>query len=116
MKHSLANYPKQFLGCVVSPTKICLQFEEVDTKLRFKEGAEYIKLPSTHKAIAISPLGTDIDLLSVGCQMPVLEEALLSAVNALSIYKERHADTYLETYEKPLEDFLFLLKESVNKL
>ena len=82
IKHSIANYPESFLGCVVSPTKICVQYKEVESKLRYVEGGEYIKLPNTSKALPISVHGTEVDILAVGCQMPVLEDIQFGLIEA----------------------------------
>lgn len=83
MQHSLANYPKEFIECVVTKGKICLQFGNVDVKLRYKEGGEYIKLPSTVKALPIPVTGTKVDISAIGCQLPVLFSMLDDLVGAL---------------------------------
>jgi len=107
IKHSLANYPTHFLGTVVSENKICLQFENVQSKLRFRQGAEYIKLPDTHKALPISTQGTPIDILAVGCQLPTLFDAHLALIEA---YKEHH-----ERFNDPRTlNFLLELKGAVD--
>lgn len=110
MKHSIANYPKAFLGCVVSPTKICLQFEEVESKLRYKEGGTYVKLHDTSKALPISVLGTKIDILAVGCQMPELEALQSALIEAYIKYGRLHNETYHNTYFG--KEFLDFLKET----
>ena len=61
-----------FKGTVVSPTKICLQFEGVESKLRVMEGAEYIKMPDLSAGYTIKHTGSPVDVLAVGCQMPTL--------------------------------------------
>jgi len=106
MKHSLANYPTQFLGCVVSPNKICMQFSDVQSKLRFKQGAHYIKLPDTSKALPITPTGTDVDLLAVGCVMPVLEQTQLNLIQAYLEYGIKHSDSYRDKYSSEFLGFL----------
>ena len=93
MKNSLANYPSKFLGCVVSNHKICLQFGDVTSKLRFKEGAEYVKMPDTVKAIPIKTTGTDVDILAVGCPLPVLFELQLKLVQACGEHISRFEDS-----------------------
>lgn len=114
IKHSLANYPKQFLGCVVSPTKICLQFEDVQVKLRFKEGAQYVKMLDTSKALPISTLGTDVELTSVGCQMPVIEDLQLQLIEAYAKYALNHSATYSAEYNKQFLDFLIETRERID--
>lgn len=117
IKHSIANYPKGFLGCVVSPTKICLQFEDVQSKLRVKEGADYVKLPDTSKALPISHLGTDVDILAVGCQMPVLEDAQFRLIEAYDKYGKLYSDVYAETYEgKQFIDYLKRVSSALNNV
>lgn len=113
MKHSLANYPKKFLGCVVSPTKICLQFEGVQSKLRFKQGAHYVKLHDTTKALPISISGTDVDIVAVGCQMPVIEELQGYLIQAYRNYASLYSAVYREQYGK---DFLAFLLTSIKEL
>jgi len=63
--NSIANYPKKFHNTVVSPTKICIQFSHVESKLRLKAGGYYIKLPDGYKGLPITPEGVDIDQLAV---------------------------------------------------
>jgi len=113
LKHSLANYPKEFLGYVISPTKICIQFSEVSTKLRFKEGGQYIKLLDTSKALPIKTTSTEIDILAVGCQMPVLENLQMSLIKAYKEYKIRHEKEYKEKYNKEFKDFLLKIKMEI---
>jgi hypothetical protein len=114
MKHSLANYPSQFLGCVISPTKICLQFEEVTAKLRFKEGASYVKLPSTHKALPISVSGTAVDILAVGCQMPVIEDLQAALLSAYVVYGLQHLAAYEAAYNKEFIEFLMHTRKGLD--
>lgn len=83
LQHSLANYPKEFITCVVTKGKICLQFGNVDVKLRYKEGGEYIKLPSTTKALPIPITGTKVDIASVGCPLDVIFSMVEEVVGAL---------------------------------
>lgn len=113
MKHSVANYPKECLGCVVSPTKICIQFSEVMSKLRFKEGAEYVKLPSTHKALPISTDGTDVDILAVGCQMPVIEALQSALIEAYVKYGNEHGEAYKAVYGT---DFKLFLLDTIQEM
>lgn len=116
LKHSLANYPLKFLGYVISPTKICLQFEEVTTKLRFKQGADYIKLPSTAKALAIEPTGTSVDILAVGCQMPVLKDMQHQLIHSYRTYLHEHSATYYQTYGADFMEFLIEIREGLDEI
>lgn len=114
IKHSIANYPLRFFGYVVSPTKICLQFEDVFSKLRFKQGADYIKMPDTIKALPIKITGTDVDILAVGCQLPVIEELQRSLIAAYVEYGTQHSNTYLTTYGQHFTDFLLDIQQEID--
>ncbi|MBA4259163.1 MAG: hypothetical protein C0446_08360 [Chitinophaga sp.] len=116
MKHSVANYPSYFLGYVVSPLKICMQFKEVESKLRFKNGAEYIKLSNTDKVLPIKTTGTPIDILAIGCIMPVLEETQLNLIEAYKEYYTKHSDIYEQTYKRSFKMFLEILKNRIDNL
>ena len=116
IKHSLANYPKKFLGCVVSPTKICMQFAEVTSKLRFKEGADYIKSPYTIKALPIKVTGTDIDILAVGAQLPEIEELQLSLTKAYLEYSKVHSQRYKQEYNKEFIDFILKIHTEIGEV
>ena len=96
IKHSLANYPKEFLQCVVTRNKICLQFGNVDVKLRYKEGGEYMKLPCTTKAFPIPITGTKVDITSVGCPLHVIFSMLDDVIGALG----QQFDLHLNEKEK----------------
>ena len=116
IKNSLANYPKKFLGYVVSPLKICLQFEEVESKLRFKQGAEYIKLPTTEKAMVIKPTGSPLDILSVGCPIEVLLEAQTALVEAYREYMNKHGEEFKEKTGRNFKDELRKINKSLDEL
>lgn len=104
--HSLANYPKLFHGTVVSPTKICMQFEDVEVKLRYKQGGFYRNNEFQEKWVPISTTGTAIELTSVGCQMPVIEEVQAALIAAYHQYAELHMARYRHEYNKDFIDFL----------
>ena len=120
ISHSLAQYPTGFVGCIVSPTKICMQYGPLEAKLRYKEGAEYIKLPSTAKALPISVTGTHLAVSAIGCQMPVLEDAQRALYQAFLVYGQSHAEVYRKTYGKEFMDTLIELRtcldETINSL
>jgi hypothetical protein len=113
IKHSIANYPKAFHGYVVSPTKICFQFEDVQSKLRFKEGGAYVKLPNTIKALPVPVSGVEVDILAVGCQMPVLELLCANMIEAFREYGLKHSEIYQQTYNK---EFLVFLENTMKRL
>lgn len=110
-KHSMANYPKKFKGCVVSPTKICLQFQEVQLKLRKNpNSSEWLKMPNGEQAAAVSTTGTEFDISAMGCQMPTLEDMQFSLINAYVHYGRNNAEVYRETYGKEFLDYLLLVQ------
>lgn len=117
-KHSFANYPLSFRGCVVSPTKICLQFNEPTIKLRVDASTrdELKKGTDTIKYLAVPETGIDIACTAVGCQMPVVEQYQLELLEAYRKYYRLHAETYKQTYNKDFKDFLLKLQEMVNSL
>jgi hypothetical protein len=117
--HSLANYPTSFKGTVISPTKICLQFKDVQVKLRVNDLAEGLaKMPDgiialpvrTDGAATLFPQGPardkNVDTVAVGCQMPVLEELQFAMITAYISYGRHHAARYKQEYGRSFLDFL----------
>ena len=115
IKHSVAGYPEKFLACMVSPTKICMQFESVTAKLRYKEGGEYVKLPDCAKVLPIRTTGTEVDILAVGAQMPVIEELQKNLIAAYLSYGSEHGIRYRAEYNKDFLDFLREIQTSLNR-
>lgn len=111
----IAAYPKYFHGFVVSPTKICIQFSSPQLILRTlgKDQPGLYKLPNTDKVLPVSIMGTDIDVLAVGCQMPTIEALQHQLIDAYKEYKTKHTDIYKETYEK---DFTQFIKQVIERL
>lgn len=118
MKYNLANYPNEFKGCVISPTKICLQYKNVQTKLRLMtEHMNYLpKDTSCERYLPIYANGTDIDILSVGCQLPIVENMTLGLIDAYKTYYYKHELDYATFYGRPLKDFIIKLKTQVDDL
>ncbi len=115
--HSLANYPTEFKGTVISPTKICLQFQDVQVKFRRNlDSTEWLKMPDGHRAVAISDTGTDIALSSMGCQIPVLEDMQLRLITAYRAYYKFHGERYKKEYGKDFFYFLLQLNEELGIL
>lgn len=110
LQHSLANYPKEFITCVVTKGKICLQFGNVDVKLRYKEGGEYIKLPCTTKALPIPVTGTKVDIVAIGCPVPVIFSMLDDLIGALGEYYSLHtpSDAKIEFINKVESAYTYL--------
>ncbi len=116
--HKLANYPTGFGGTVVSPTKICIQYTGVQTKLRVNVYSKtpIIKTPDSHRAISIRDDGTDIGVLAVGCQLPVLEQVQMGLIEAYRSYAREHSDTYAEKYGKSFMSFLLRMQAELDKV
>lgn len=106
--HSLSNYPKGFHGYVVSPHKICIQFKDVNTKLRvaYRDTSDLVKLPTTEKAMPITPNGVGIDILAIGCEMPTIEDLQGRLISAYEEYYIKHSEYYRKTYNKNFSDFI----------
>ena len=114
--HNLANYPTSFKGTVVSPTKICMQFGDVQVKLRRNEqSSEYLKMPNGDIAMPIATTGTDIGISAMGCQMPVLEEAQFGLINAYMTYGKYNSEIYRQKYDKEFIDFLLNVQIELTK-
>ena len=113
----IASYPTGFIGYVVSPTKICLQYSGVDVKFRplgkptdmLRKGSNGVYLP-----IEVSP--NTIEVLATGSQMPVLEEMHLGLLDGYKEYIGKHLETYKSTYNKDFKDHLNKLKEKLDVL
>lgn len=118
-KHSFANYPSTFLGYVVSPHKICIQFQGVKTTLRNvpNETSDLIKLPDLSIALPVVSQGVGIDILAVGCTFPVLEELQMSLIDSYKEYYLKYKDDYKRLYDRDFkEDFLKALQLKLNYL
>lgn len=118
-KHSLANYPKDFLGYVVSPHKICIQFQDVRTTLRAvpNQHEDLTKLPTGDKALPIIPTGVGINVLAVGCEFPVLEKLQMDLISAYKEYYSKYKEDYRRLYGKDFkEDFLKALQVKLGYL
>ena len=106
----LANYPKGFRGCVVSPTKICLQFEDVQVKARRfdREEAKKVMIQRNNKnpELPIETTGTDIEVTAVGCQMPTLEQMQIGLIGAYAEYYRTNREVYQQTYDRDFRTFL----------
>lgn len=114
----LAAYPDTFKEVVISPTKLCLQFNEVEMKVRLlgNDGKQLPKDPLTHQPVAhISTGGKDgFGLLSVGCQMPVVFNLLKTVLLALEKYSQQHTNTFKKTYNKELKSEIKELKVMID--
>lgn len=115
---SLANYPTSFKGYVVSPTKICLQFDDVEIKTR-PNGNENALLkygPNNEKHVLISTLGTTLEGIAIGCQMPVVEAYQAELIKAYKDYYISHNYHYYKIYQKQFKDFISSMKKELDTL
>lgn len=119
-EHSFANYPTSFRGCKVSPTKICMQFNNAEIKLRqnanSKSEYELPKNEMNERYVATSTGGIDIGCTAIGCQMPTLEECQFELMRAYKEYYLNYRQVYKETYNKNFSDFIRLLKRDIDYL
>ena len=113
--YAFANYPLGFRGCVISPTKICMQFADPMVKLRLL-GQPGDDLPGKYKYLPVGTGGVNILTTAVGCQMPVLEKVQLELISAYNTYYMCHKDCYKNTYGKNFIDFIRKLKTEINNL
>lgn len=111
----VASYPKSFKETKISPTKICLQFNDVEIILR-SLGLSLDNLPkdtSTNRYLPLTLRDTQVSVLAVGCQMPTIEALQLELIESYRYYLINHSNVYNKTYSKI---FLNFLKEIDNKL
>lgn len=83
--YGIAAYPKKFKEYVISPHKICLQFTDVQCKLR-PLGHETLSLARGNRNAPVMPVstkGTDIDTLAVGIPLHLYPELLTNIIKAL---------------------------------
>lgn len=76
--YGIAAYPLNFKEIVISPLKLCLQFKNVQCKVR-PLGNPQDKLkngPQGSKELAINTRGTDINTLAVGIPLRLYPEVL----------------------------------------
>ena len=59
--------------------------------------------------------GTEVDVVAVGCQMPVLEQVQEGLVDAYIEYGRLHSERYKEEYGKDFVDFLLKLRTSIDR-
>lgn len=117
----LACYPKSWRGTVVSPTKICIQFNNADLMLRPLDG-DLKMLPKQaltlrhYIEINTSEKDQSIGVLAVGCQMPEIEGLQHELIQAYEKYAKNYLDVYTSTYNKTFKDFIKLTKAAIDRL
>lgn len=113
----IASYPTGFIGCVVSPTKICLQYSGVDVKFRpLGKSTDNLPKGSAGRYLPITVSPNTIETLATGSQMPVLEQMHLGLLDAYEEYIKTHYETYSRTYDKKFVDHLKQVQIKVNRL
>jgi len=116
---AFANYPESFRGYVVSATKICLQFDNPQVKLRLQQTDKTLYNKGgtdSDRYVPVYTSGTNIDCIAIGCQMPVVEDYQLQLIEAYLKYFLTHKKTYHETYGKKFKDFVNILTDKVLRL
>lgn len=116
--YGFAQYPKGFIGCKVSPTKICMQFSLPTIKLRML-GQDRKQLPKNDKnqvSVSVTEDGHEFEIVATGCQMPEIEALQLELVRAYEAYLRDNKEIYKKTYNKDFKDFLLTLQEQINTL
>lgn len=116
--YAFAQYPQTFIGCKVSPTKICMQFGDPTIKLRIMDGDRKMlpKQPSCHPYAEVTENGVDFSVIATGCQMPVIEELQRGLCVAYDEYLKLHQGTYNKEYNKNYIDFLKEIKVEFERL
>jgi len=108
---SLACYPKKFKECVVSENKICIQFQDVQSKVRLGEcgyGGAYHG-PNSDWLFPFSNARTDLNTVAIG--LPLHEHRSL-LLGLLRSYKE-----HIQRFPSSLFILdLFDVKEELEKL
>lgn len=109
-KHGIASYPTKWRGYVVSPQKICLQFDAVQCKTRVNKEyeSELLKPHWGDKALPIDRNGTEIEFLAVGIPLHLHKIVFLELLKA---YEE-----HINKYGPELIEFLSDLRGHLNEL
>jgi hypothetical protein len=109
--HGIASYPKSWRGIVVSPDKICIQFNEVQCKTRVnRDHKEELELYEAGYNMPIYSHGTNLPFIAVGIPIEVHKEMLLELLKS---YKE-HVDKFED--KNKLKDFLLDYAFEINKI
>ena len=115
---AIAQYPGDFRECMVTKDKICMQFNEVPTKLRLL-GHDAKQLPKgvgSQPYVPLTPEPKSFGISAVGCYMPVLESTQEGLVTAYKEYLERFSEEYKLKYNKDFKEFLIKTRDSINEI
>lgn len=99
--YALAAYPIKWKKSVISPKKICIQFDDIQCKTRAPFSKDGLKKTSKGTwEMPIDTKGTDIQTLAVGIPLHlypvVLEEILLSLRKHSELYPENSIITEIQ--------------------
>lgn len=91
--HTIAAYPLQFKKYVISPKKICLQFQDVQCKAReIGKNKDLRKTRHGTKELPIDTGATDIDVLAIGVPIHLYPEFITEMLTALKTHDELHPE------------------------
>ena len=107
--HSIANVPCSFLGFVVRPHNFCLQYQDVNVKLRVANNKtdDIIKFgPENAKGLPVTTDGAQVFISGNTTPIPMVEEIQEKLLEAYKTYYNLHNDYYTRTYNKQWLTFL----------
>lgn len=90
--HTLATYPTKWKKYVVSPKKICIQFDTVQCKTRAPDSTDLKKTDWGTKEMPIDTHGTDIDTLAVGIPLHLYPELIKHVLSAIKEHDSIHSE------------------------
>lgn len=90
--HTLATYPTKWKKYVVSPQKICIQFDTVQCKTRALGSQTLKKTAWGTKEMPIDTHGTDIDTLAVGIPLHLYPELIKQVLSAIKEHDSIYPD------------------------
>lgn len=93
-KYTLAAYPINWKKYVISPQKICIQFDDLQIKARapFNESNDLKRTPWGTKEIPIDTHGTDIETLAVGIPLHLYPTLIQQIYTAIKEHSEKHPE------------------------
>jgi hypothetical protein len=117
-KHSIAHYPHKYLGSVVSPRKICLQFKKVLSKCRvaYRDESDLLKRPDGRIALPLTVEGDYVDIVANGVPIAEIVELQKDLLKSYKLYIKQYADYYKEDTGKVFKDEIeTLLRDYLNE-
>lgn len=104
--HGMAAYPINWKQYVISEQKICIQFDDIQFKVRASEGKEGLKTNNwgTHE-LPIDTHGTQLHTLAVGIPIGLYPEVIKNIVKAVKEHDELHPNySVLQEIKEILND------------